>query len=328
MPVVEFPSMSETTARAAPAFTPYLSFSHDEWERLRANTPLTLTGDDVERLRGINDKLSLEEVAKIYLPLSRLLNLYVGATQGLHRVSAQFLGNATAKVPFILGIAGSVAVGKSTSARVLRELLARWPNHPKVDLVTTDGFLFPNRVLKARGIMHRKGFPESYDVKRLLKFVADVKSGVEAVTAPVYSHLRYDILPGQTQTVRQPDIMILEGLNVLQTSAGPPRPKPPVFVSDFFDFSIYVNAKPSHIQTWYVERFLTLCRTAFQNPESYFHRYASLSKEEARETARQIWQNINEINLKENILPTRLRADLVLDKGMDHTIQRVLLRKI
>jgi type I pantothenate kinase len=320
--------MQTTVPVAAPSFSPYLSFTHDEWERLRANTPLTLSARDVERLRGINDKLSLEEVAKIYLPLSRLLNLYVAATQGLYRASAQFLGDTTAKVPFVIGIAGSVAVGKSTSARVLRELLARWPHHPKVDLVTTDGFLFPNRVLKARGIMHRKGFPESYDVKRLLQFVADVKSGVSEVTAPLYSHLRYDIVPGAAQTVRQPDIMIIEGLNVLQTNVVSNRTKPPIFVSDFFDFSIYVNAKPSHIQTWYIERFLTLCRTAFQNPESYFHRYASLSKEEARETARQIWQNINEINLKENILPTRSRADLVLDKSVDHTIQRVLLRKI
>jgi type I pantothenate kinase len=319
--------MAATTLPAS-SFTPYLSFTHDEWERLRASTPMTLSAGDVERLRGINDKLSLEEVAKIYLPLSRLLNLYVAATQGLYRASAQFLGDSTAKVPFIIGIAGSVAVGKSTTARVLRELLARWPNHPKVDLVTTDGFLFPNRVLKARGIMHRKGFPESYDVRRLLQFVADVKSGVAEVSAPVYSHLRYDIVPGQVQAVRQPDIVILEGLNVLQTSNVPDRRKPPVFVSDFFDFSIYVHGKPSHVQTWYIERFLTLCRTAFQNPESYFHRYASLSKEEARETARQIWQNINEINLKENILPTRERADLILDKSADHTIQRVLLRKI
>jgi len=312
----------------SPTFSPYLSFSHDEWERLRANTPLTLTADDVERLRGINDKLSLEEVAKIYLPLSRLLNLYVAATQGLHHASAQFLDDTGDRVPFILGIAGSVAVGKSTTARVLRELLARWPNHPKVDLVTTDGFLYPNRVLKARDIMHRKGFPESYDVKRLLQFVADVKSGVAEVAAPVYSHLHYDIVPGETQIVRRPDIMILEGLNVLQTGTVPNRRKPPVFVSDFFDFSIYVNARASHVQAWYVERFLTLCETAFQNPESYFHRYASLSKEEARETARQIWQNINEINLKDNILPTRSRARLILDKSADHTVQRVWLRKI
>jgi type I pantothenate kinase len=284
-------------------FSPYIAFSHHEWARLRANTPLTL-------------------------PLSRLLNLYVAATQGLHRAAGEFLGNSAAKVPFIMGIGGSVAVGKSTTARVLRELLARWPHHPKVDLVTTDGFLYPNRVLKARGLMHRKGFPESYDVKRLLQFVADVKSGVAEVSAPVYSHLHYDIVPGGAQIVRQPDIMILEGLNVLQTSAVPNRTKPPLFVSDFFDFAIYVDAKPSHIQSWYVERFLMLCRTAFRDPESYFHRYASLSEDEARVTAEQIWRDINEINLKENILPTRSRADLILAKDAEHAVRRVLLRKI
>ncbi len=316
------------TVAATAIFSPYLTFTHDEWAELRANTPLTLSAEDVERLRGINDKLSLEEVVKIYLPLSRLLNLYVGAMQGLYRASAEFLGRPAGKVPFIIGIAGSVAVGKSTSARVLRELLARWPNHPKVDLVTTDGFLFPNRVLKARDIMHRKGFPESYDVKRLLQFVADVKSGVAEVMAPLYSHLRYDIVPGEAQMVRQPDIMILEGLNVLQTGVVPKHPKPPVFVSDFFDFSIYVDARPGHIQQWYIDRFLTLCQTAFKNPESYFHRYSSLSRAEARDTAKQIWQNINEINLKENILPTRSRADLVMVKSADHTIQQVELRKI
>jgi type I pantothenate kinase len=326
--MVQLPTMSTVATREASAFSPYLSFSHDEWARLRASTPLTLTVEDVERLRGINDKLSLEEVATIYLPLSRLLNLYVGATQGLHSASAQFLGDSTAKVPYVIGIAGSVAVGKSTTARVLRELLARWPNHPKVDLITTDGFLLPNRVLKARRIMHRKGFPESYDVRRLLQFVADVKSGASEVTAPLYSHLRYDIVHGEAQVVRRPDIMILEGLNVLQTSKVPQRTKPPIFVSDFFDFSIYVDARPSHVETWYVERFLMLCRTAFQSRESYFHRYASLSRDEARETAKQIWQNINEINLKENILPTRSRADLILMKSADHSIRRVLLRKI
>jgi type I pantothenate kinase len=318
----------ETATHRASTFSPYLSFTHEEWARLRASTPLTLTSEDVERLRGINDKLSLDEVAAIYLPLSRLLNLYVGATQGLYRASAEFLGDRSAKVPFIIGVAGSVAVGKSTTARVLRELLARWPNHPKVDLITTDGFLYPNRVLKSRGLMLRKGFPESYDVKRLLEFVANVKSGIAEVAAPVYSHLLYDIVPGELQWVRQPDIMILEGLNVLQTGTVPHRTKPPVFVSDFFDFSIYVNAKPSHIQTWYVERFLTLCGTAFQNPESYFHRFASLTRDEARQTSRQIWHDINELNLKQNILPTRSRADLILDKSADHSIQRVLLRRI
>jgi type I pantothenate kinase len=310
------------------AVTPYLTFTHDEWARLRAATPLTLDEDDLARLRGINERLSLEEVAKIYLPLSRLLNLYVGATQGLYRASAQFLGDSTAKVPFVVGIAGSVAVGKSTTARVLRELLARWPNHPKVDLVTTDGFLYPNRVLKSRGLMERKGFPESYDVRRLVQFVHDVKSGLPVVEAPVYSHFAYDIVPAETQPVRQPDIMILEGLNVLQTAAVPRLTGASVFVSDYFDFSIFVDAKPAHIQQWYVDRFLTLRRTAFQDTAAYFHRYASLTDAEAIAVARQIWVNINGKNLRENIQPTRTRADLILEKGPEHLIERVHLRKI
>jgi type I pantothenate kinase len=315
---------------ASPTFTPYTTFAHDEWARLRAATPLTLSEADLARLRGINEALSLEEVAKIYLPLSRLLNLYVAATQGLYHARAQFLGDLTAKVPFVIGVAGSVAVGKSTASRVLRELLSRWPNHPKVDLVTTDGFLFPNRVLKARGLMDRKGFPESYDVKRLVRFVADVKSGRAEVEAPVYSHLRYDIVPDERISVRQPDIMIVEGLNVLHSTAVPlaTAKAPRVFVSDFFDFSIFVDADESHVLSWYVNRFLTLRRTAFSNPKSYFHRYAAMSDSEAEETARDIWSRINGVNLRENILPTRTRATLILEKGLDHRIEQVHLRKI
>ena len=317
-------SLAEPETRVSP----FITFTHDEWAQLRENTPLTLSESDLARVRGINERMSLEEVVKIYLPLSRLLNLYVAAVQELYRAQARFLGDSTAKVPFVIGMAGSVAVGKSTAARVLRELLARWPNHPKVDLITTDGFLYPNRVLRQRGLMTRKGFPESYDLRRLVQFVVDVKSGQPEVSAPVYSHLRYDILPHEEQVVRQPDIIIVEGLNVLQTSRQPRPDGPCVFVSDFFDFAIYVDARPAQIQRWYVERFLTLRETAFRDPASYFHRYASLSEVEARRTAQRIWRTINGVNLRENIAPTRTRAHLILEKGPDHTVQRVHLRKI
>ncbi len=314
---------------APPQPSPYISFSHEEWGQRRADTPLTLTEADLEQLRGLNEQVSMDEVVEIYLPLSRLLNLYVAATQDLYRATATFLGNPAAKVPYVIGMAGSVAVGKSTTARILRALLARWPHHPTVDLVTTDGFLYPNRVLEARGLMHRKGFPESYDLRHLIRFVSDVKAGVPRVRAPVYSHLTYDVVPGEYQVVDTPDIVIIEGLNVLQTgdvAAGGPQGR--VFVSDFFDFTIYVHAEVAHVRQWYIERFLTLRHTAFSDPASYFHRYAALSDAEARERSAAIWQEINEPNLLQNILPTRERAHLILEKGADHCVQGVKLRKI
>jgi type I pantothenate kinase len=307
---------------------PYITFSREEWAQRRADTPLTLSETDLAQLRGINERVSLDEVVEIYLPLSRLLNLYVAATQELYRATATFLGNHDPKVPYVIGMAGSVAVGKSTTARILQSLLARWPNHPRVDLVTTDGFLHPNQVLQARGLMQRKGFPESYDLRSLIQFVSDVKAGLPKVQVPVYSHLRYDILPGEFQVVDQPHIMIVEGLNVLQPGESLPGQKPRVFVSDFFDFTIYVDAKVEDVRTWYIERFLTLRDTAFRNPASYFHRYSSLSDTQARERASTIWREINEVNLVESILPTRERAHLILEKGHDHVVQHVKLRKL
>lgn len=305
--------------------SPYLEFTADQWGKLRAATPLSLDENDLDRLSGLNSELSLNEVVQIYLPLSRLLNLYVGASQELYRASDTFLGQLPAKVPYVIGIAGSVAVGKSTTARVLQALLARWPNHPKVDLITTDGFLHPNAVLNERGIMERKGFPESYDRRRLLQFMSDIKSGVPEVEAPVYSHLTYDIID-TTVTVAQPDIVIVEGVNVLQT--GIADGENPLFVSDFFDFSIYVDAEVEDVRRWYVERFFTLRETAFKDPTSFFHRFAVLSDEEATATALGIWKSINERNLIENILPTRERADLILRKGSDHLTRRVDLRRL
>jgi len=306
----------------------FLSFSRQEWARLRDSTPLTVTDSEVEQLRGVNERLTLQQVEEIYLPLSRLLNLHVAATQTLGKATDTFLGNPPAKVPFVIGIAGSVAVGKSTSARVLQALLRRWPAHPRVDLVTTDGFLSPNRVLESRGLMGRKGFPESYDVRRLLEFLIGVKSGRPRVAAPVYSHLFYDIVPGEQQVVDRPDIMILEGLNVLQPGDLHAGKRTSLFVSDFFDFSIYMDAPAADIEQWYVERFMTLRRTVFTDQASYFHRYAALTDEEADAVARAIWRDINYVNLKENIEPTRERAHLILAKDGQHLVQSVRLRKL
>jgi len=306
----------------------YQAFTRAEWARLRADTPLTLTEADLAQLRGLNDRVSLTEVEDIYLPLSRLLSLHIGAGQALHRATATFLGAAAPKVPFVVGLAGSVAVGKSTTARVLRALLARWPGHPKVDLVTTDGFLHPRRVLEARGILQRKGFPESYDLRALIAFLADVKAGRDEVTVPVYSHLTYDIVRDEVQRVRQPDVLIVEGLNILQGGDRGARPASALFASDFFDFTIYVDAEVADVRRWYVERFLTLRTTAFKDPSSYFHRYAALTDGEAVTTAERIWRQINEPNLLENIQPTRDRAHLILGKGPDHAVQQVRLRKL
>ncbi|MCU1369411.1 MAG: type pantothenate kinase [Ilumatobacteraceae bacterium] len=302
----------------------YETFTRDEWRARRAATPLTLDADDLDELRGLNEALDLDEVESVYLPLSRLVNLHVAAVRGRQDATRVFLDRAQDGVPYVIGVAGSVAVGKSTTARVLRALLARWPDHPRVDLVTTDGFLYPNDELEKRGLLGRKGFPESYDVRRLLQFLRDVKSGVEETRAPTYSHLTYDVLPPEDDiVVRTPDILIVEGLNVLQVSRGTTT-----FVSDFFDLSIYVDADVEDVRRWYIERFQTLRRTVFTRPDSYFQRYAELSEEEATETALQIWRDINERNLVANIEPTRDRADLILRKGPDHHVDEVRLRRI
>jgi type I pantothenate kinase len=306
----------------------YLSFDRDEWADLRAATPLTLRENELNDLRGINDRIDLDEVRAVYLPLTRLLNLYVAATQNLHKVSAAFLGTLAPKVPYVVGVAGSVAVGKSTFARILQALLARWPDHPQVGLVTTDGFLYPNRVLMERGIMNRKGFPESYDTRRLLEFLRQLKSGADEATAPVYSHVVYDIVEGEEVVVRRPDILILEGLNVLQVGALNPSAETNEFVSDYFDFSIYIDADETHIEDWYVQRFLALRETVFQDPSSFFRHYADLSHDEAVATARGIWHEINGKNLRDNIAPTKTRASLLVRKGADHRVSSVSLRRL
>jgi len=311
-----------------PDLSPYRIFSIEEWAELRADTPMTLAEEEIVALRSLGDPVSLDEVERIYLPISRLLSLYVAATQELFHATRRFLGTSDGKTPFIIGIGGSVAVGKSTTARILRQLLTRWPSQPKVDLVTTDGFLFPNAVLAAEGRMERKGFPESYDLDALLRFLTDIKAGKPRVRAPVYSHLTYDIVPGETIVIDRPDILILEGLNVLQPRDLPKDGKAIPFVSDFFDFSIYIDADEEAVRGWYVERFMDLKETRFRDPRSYFHEYAEVSDEAAAAVAAGLWDRINLVNLRENILPTRQRADLILRKGRNHAVAEVALRKL
>lgn len=306
--------------------SPYMDFTRKEWAALRNAVPMTLTAEELVSLQGINEDLSLEEVSEIYLPLSRLLNYYISNHFTRQSILSKFLGTHH-KVPYIIGIAGSVAVGKSTTARVLKALLTRWPEHRKVALVTTDGFLYPNKILEERNIMDKKGFPQSYDVKKLIKFVSDIKSGVGSVSAPVYSHLVYDIVEGESVEIDGPDILILEGLNVLQSPLNYNSSNNRVFVSDYVDFSIYVDANISLLHDWYINRFLNFRAGAFSDPNSYFHHYSQIPENEALARAEKIWKSINELNLVENILPTRERASLILTKGVDHQVDSVQLRK-
>jgi type I pantothenate kinase len=314
--------------RVESEISPYRVFSREEWAARRENTPMTLTQSEIVHLQALNDKLSMKEVEEIYLPISRLLSLYVEAAQELFQGMQKFLAVRDGKMPYIIGVAGSVAVGKSTTARVLQALLARWPHTPKVELVTTDGFLFPNAVLEKEKLMEKKGFPESYDLPSLLRFLHDVKAGQSNVKAPVYSHVSYDVIPGEMIEVHRPDILIVEGLNVLQTGRPPKDGKAIPYVSDFFDFSVYIDAEESVLEKWYVDRFRALRSTAFRDPLSYFHRYSQVTDAEAQDIARGIWSRINLQNLRENILPTRQRASLILRKGEDHSIQSVALRKL
>lgn len=309
--------------------SPYRRFSAQQWSEFRADTPLTLSEDEVKRLRSLDDPVDLDEVRRIYLSLSRLLSSHVDASVNLFQERRHFLNiDEMIKTPFVIGIAGSVAVGKSTTARILKELMARWPSSPKVDLITTDGFLWPNATLQEQGLMDRKGFPESYDVGSVLRFLSRIKAGDRSVQAPVYSHLTYDVVADQYVTIDRPDILIFEGINVLQVRDLPEDGKMVPFVSDYFDFSIYIDAEEELIHDWYVTRFMRLRETAFRDPQSFFHRYAELPEEAALARAEDLWANINLRNLHENIQPTRPRADLILKKGSDHLVEEVLLRKL
>ena len=307
---------------------PYRRFTKAEWSRFSAGEKMTLSEGDLERLRSLNDPISMEEAEEIYLPLSRLLSFYVEAVQRLHNVSSRFLGTGDEKVPFIIGVAGSVAVGKSTTARILRALLRRWKTSPKVDLVTTDGFLYPNAILTERGLMDRKGFPESYDRARFVAFLSDIKSGKPDVSVPVYSHLIYDVLPGEQVVIVRPDILIVEGLNILQPGELPRTGRPILFASDFLDFSIYIDADEDDLRHWFMERFFRLRETAFRDPNSFFRRFADMTEEEAGAFGRAVWESINRPNLLNNVLPTRSRADLILKKGKSHLIEDVQLRRV
>ena len=308
--------------------SPFLHFSVRQWEKFKADTPLTLSEDEVLRLRSLNDPVSLDEVQRIYLSLSRLLYSHVEAAQKLFQQRSKFLNLNGNKTPFVIGIAGSVAVGKSTTARILKELLARWPSSPKVDLVTTDGFLYSNAELEKRGLMDRKGFPESYNVKEVLRFLSDIKAGLAKVRAPLYSHIHYDVLPDEYKLIDHPDILIFEGINVLQSSDLVQDGVAVPFVSDYFDFSIFIDAKKEYAEEWYLKRFMQLRDTAFRDSESFFHKYSKYSDEDALKYAQSLWNDINLINLRENILPTRPRANLVLRKGSNHLIKQVALRKL
>lgn len=308
--------------------TPYVEFSRDEWKKLRKSTPLTLTQEELEEIKGINENISLEEVTDIYLPISRLLHLYYGASRSLYEARHNFLDTKYDKIPFIMGIAGSVAVGKSTTSRLLKTLISAWPESPRVDLISTDGFIYPNKVLQERDLMNRKGFPESFNIKQLISFLYDVKSGVKNLKVPLYSHLIYDIIPGEFRELGNSDILLLEGLNVLQTKSSKTKYEPELFVSDFFDFSVYIDAEEQWIKRWYIDRFKVFMKTSFADERSYFHSYSKLSEMEAESVAGNIWDTINAVNLRENILTTKYHAHLILEKSLDHSICKVFMRKI